>query len=163
MSSRRTRTSTSEKPASVARRRSSARNLSRRAKLRGDRVTDTSIEYFADGAVVRPDPCPDAERQAAARFEYAAHLPQRDQPVGKKLEPLLAENHVEVGGGQSQINRAALKPFDWCANHRGERLRNGNHSRIEVDAHNPSGRADPLRANARDEAGAAGQVQHALA
>src|SRR6476619_4734265 len=71
-----TRTSTAEKPASVARRCSSSLvGTCRGAKLQGSCVADKSSERFADRAVVKPDTVPDAEREAAATGEHTAHLP----------------------------------------------------------------------------------------
>ena len=95
--------------------------------------------------------------------EHSAHLPKRRQLVGKELEALLAQNCVKAGIRQSQIEGTALEPFDRRAHGRRERPCHGDHSRVEVDPNDPSGRTDTLRSNTRHEAGAAGDVQHALA
>src|ERR1700730_10834146 len=121
-------------------------DLSRGAKLHGCRIADVSRERFADGAVVGTNPDPHAERQTASMNEHSAHLPQRHQLVGKELEALLAQNCVKAGIRQSQIEGTALEPFDRRGAHgRRERPRHGDHSRIEVDPNDPSGRTDTLR------------------
>ena len=70
--------------------------LPRSAKPDGGFVADKSSERFTDGAVVKPDAIPDAERETAAMTEHAAHLPQRERLIGKELQSLLAENHVKA-------------------------------------------------------------------
>jgi hypothetical protein len=93
-----TRTSTSQKPASCETLQVLLGwDLPGRAKLRPGFVADKSSERFAYRSVVEPRTIPDAKRETSAVDEHAAHLPQRDQLVGKELQSLLAENHVEAG------------------------------------------------------------------
>src|SRR5437762_7853305 len=73
------------------------RNLSGSAKLRRGCIANESSERFADRGVVEPRTIPDAERETSAVDQHAAHLPQRDQLVGKELQSLLTENCVEAG------------------------------------------------------------------
>ena len=62
--------------------------------------------------VVNHGAIPHAEREAATMDEHAAHLLHCQRLIGKKLQPMLTEDHVKARIRQSKIERAALEPFD---------------------------------------------------
>src|SRR5262249_2466888 len=91
------------------------RDLSRRAEAGGGfsryEWGERSAGRWVKGAAASPS----ADRQTAAVAKHAAHLPQRERLVGKELQTLLTQNDVEARILQSEIERAALEPFDRCA------------------------------------------------
>src|SRR5436305_905171 len=73
------------------------RDFARGHETGGCFVADQASECFADGAVVEPCAVPDAERNPTVTDEHPTHFSQRQRLVGKELQPLLAEHHVETG------------------------------------------------------------------
>src|SRR5262249_62306824 len=100
-----------------------ARDLPGRAKLRRGCIADEPDERFADRSIVESYTVPDAERETSTVVEHAAHLPQRDQLVGKELQSLLTQNHIEACIRQLKIGGVPLKPFDRRADRCRERSR----------------------------------------
>src|SRR5260370_8304625 len=94
--------------------------------------------------MISADALPHTERKTAAVVEHAAHLPQRERLVGKELESLLTQNHIEARILQPQVERAALKPFDRCADRSRKRSRDPDHSRVQINTHHPSPGTHPL-------------------
>jgi hypothetical protein len=103
---------------------------------------------------------PGADGKPAAGDERAPQLRRRGRAVGHELQPLLAGDDVEaLALGQRQRDGVALAPVDI-----GRHLaRDGEHRRAEVDAHHRAGGTDALPRQPRDDAGAARDVEHALA
>src|SRR5262249_40126889 len=94
--------------------------------------------------------------------EHAAHLPHCKRLVGKELQSLLTEDHVDGGVLQSKIERAAFDPLDWCTDRRRERSRDRDHCRVQIDTNDPPGGTDTLGRNASHYAGPTSNVQHTL-
>ena len=109
-------TSTDEKPASFASRCSSSRlGASREAQKRiSGLLAYVSSKRFTHGTVVKPDACPDAERQVATRANHAAHFPEGKQFIRKKPQSLLTENTSKRHPPTEDRGRT-LKPIDRCA------------------------------------------------
>ena len=137
-------------------------DLSRRAEADGGFGRYEPSERVADGMMISADALPHTERKTAAVVEHAAHLPQRERLVGKELESLLTQNHIEARILQPQVERAALEPFDRCADRSRKRARNPDHSRIQINTDHASAGTDALRRDAGDDASPASNVQHAL-
>jgi hypothetical protein len=76
---------------------------------------------------------------------------------------LLAKNDIEAGIIQSEIERATLKPFDWCTMDCWKRLRDCDHSRIKIDANDAPAKADMFCCSACNDARSASYVQHSFA
>jgi hypothetical protein len=95
--------------------------------------------------------------------EHAARLLQRERLVGKELESLLTQNHIEARILQPQVERAALKPFDRRADRSRKRSRDPDHSRVQINPNHASAGTDALCRDAGDDASPASNVQHALA
>ena len=113
--------------------------------------------------MISADALPHTERKTAAMVEHAARLLQRERLVGKELESLLTQNHIEARILQPQVERAALKPFDRCAERSRKRSRDPDHSRVQINPDHASVGTDVLRRDAGDDASSASNVQHALA
>jgi hypothetical protein len=109
------------------------------------------------------EPAPDVRREAPARGEHAADLGERGGPVREELQALLAQHEIEAAVRVGQRLGVAFAPVD------GEPLvpallaRDGEHRRVQVDAEHGACRAQLRRDAPRDHAGAAGQVEDALA
>src|SRR6266487_1746522 len=139
------------------------RDLPRRAEARTSLGRYELSKRVAGGLMISADALPYAERETAAAVEHAAHFPQRARFIGKELQALLTQNCFEARILQSKVERAALKPFDRSAVGSRKRARDGDHSRIQVDADHPPGGTDPLRRNSCHDPCPASHVQHALA
>src|SRR5262249_51611407 len=138
-------------------------DLSRRAEADGGFGRYELSERVADGMMISADALPYTERKTAAAVERAAHLPQRERLVGKELESLLTQNHIEARILQSQVERAALEPFDRCADRSRKRARDPDHSRVQINTDHASTGTDALGRDAGDDASPTSNVQHALA
>src|ERR1700730_7565317 len=112
--------------------------------------------------MISADAFPHTERKTAAVVKHPAHLPQRERLVGKELESLLTQNHIEARILHPQVERAALEPFDRCADRSRKRSRDPDHSWVQINTDHASAGTDALRRDARDDASSASNVQHAL-
>src|SRR5262249_50982093 len=91
------------------------------------------------------------------------HLRQREQTIGKELEPELAQHSVKAPLGKWQRKRAALTPFDRRAGRTRQRPRNRQHLRIDVDTDDSTFPPDSFGRTSRHDARTARQVQHPFA
>jgi hypothetical protein len=103
---------------------------------------------------------PGAHRQPAPLGQRAAHLACGRGPVGEELHALLADHHVEpLVVAQRRGGGVALTPVDPGA----LPSRHREHGRAQVHADDLARVAQPLLREARDDAGAAGDVEEAIA
>jgi hypothetical protein len=87
---------------------------------------------------------------------------QRRRTIREELEAELAERHIEAAVRARDRIGAALAPLDrqtW----RGDGAGHRQHARADVDADDRAAPADRLGRHPRDDAGAARDVQHAVA
>src|SRR5262249_61194050 len=91
------------------------------------------------------------------------HLRQREQTIGKELEPELAQHSVKAPLGKWQRKRAALTPFDRRAGRTRQRPRNRQHLRIDVDTDDSTFPPDSFGRTSPHDARTARQVQHPFA
>ena len=54
--------------------------------------------------MISADALPYAERETAAAVKHAAHFPQRARFIGKELQALLTEDHVEAAIRQRGVD-----------------------------------------------------------
>ena len=131
--------------------------------MQGGFVADKSRERLADRAVVKPDTVPDAEREAAAVSEHAAHLPHGTRLIGKKLQSLLAENRVHGGVPNRRSSAPPATHSIDAPTGAGSDCATAIMAGVQIDPYDTSGRTDPFRRSASHDAGPASNVQHALA
>src|SRR5262249_19910643 len=62
------------------------------------------------------------------------------------------QNHIEARILQSQVERAALEPFDRCADRSRKRARDPDHSRVQINTDHASTGTDALGRDAGDDA-----------
>ena len=107
---------------------------------------------------------PDGEADATARTNDAAQFAHRLRRIGHVHEAEAAERDVEVGVGE--VERLGVHPRERGVadpERIGTALCRVDHRRRNVDTDHPAGGADELGRRERDEAGAAGDVDDALA
>ncbi len=102
---------------------------------------------------------PDGDREPPAGRQHAPHLAQCSQPVGQIHQGELADHGVEAARLEGQVAGVALAPVDL----RPDAARDGEHAVVEVEARDAAFGAGPLGGLARQDAGAAGDVEHPVA
>jgi len=121
-------------------------------------------ECLEPGTVL--DAPPHHQSQAAARPRDAIHLTQRSPAIGEKLQPELTVHDVKRTVRERHRHGTGFPP---CYGRAGGRLAgdtgggDGEHAAIQVEADDRARSTHALRSESGDNAGAAGNIQDALA
>ena len=121
-------------------------------------IIDNEIE---EGLVLQA--APHAQCEPPAWDQDTTHFAQRCRAVREELQPLVTAHQVEGGLSKGQRRRVPFAPLDRWPIRMRNGARHGQHGRVEIEADHVPGRADAGGGRTGDRAGAAGEIEHALA